>query len=766
MNLAITEKRPQGRPGGCAGIFFLLFDWNRRLAKKKLFYRKRLPPVRAANKFGGDEKKPMAKLQLIAEENRGGFPCSKKSEADEDVGRGMGAPGLVARLMGLESVPVVGHEKPRKALDSDIFHGGNESGDYSRLDQDLCREVSEQGKLESRPQKLQKTGGLMEQRPAILTADVVLKDSIARSRKKQDKPSSSMKSPKLLSRSNQARLMQAATKILEPSLRSPSRSRLAIDYMGSSEPESARYEASTSRGRSKEPSSDLVIGSCRSCGGVVEVSKIGNIKEPLTTLFDSSAFCNPPPFQNGAKDKFFYKPASPARQAKANVQGKNQDLIERKHHIVSDQSECNSKPEYINVSLRKFEFPISRDNVVNGAKLCTRKQLSKDSSDSVGLKKNLKNSPCLKLSSEVSSSDNGRIKRHDWETNIARKRRSSCNANTVYGNQSNQVSMKQRSICSPIINKNGAKNESRKRAGSRNAGICSDAFTPKGRLLGGSLMFSKTTVTQNQDFDIKNQKFQDGSLQSCTTSMASDCDHLSPISIFDASFSNESCSVGSLDDSLDIKGSTTVIENIDVRSKTRSLGLDIDLLDSATSSNVNKSLISSFNSCFQMTKSHRVHIHQCESLANAELLLQNILLFDTDRASHSSSNDFFLGILSMILNSFFASPEAKKWNQLNNCMFDCLIESLDSRFNHFFSAGYKTCLKMPLFFEKDQLLNEIYEEIGRWVNGGKVWDEFIEEEISYSTVRWSCQAEAFSAGIEIETSVLEALVCEVVEDLW
>lgn len=42
-SLAIVEKKPQ-RPGGCVGIFFQLFDWNRRFAKKKLFSKKLLPP--------------------------------------------------------------------------------------------------------------------------------------------------------------------------------------------------------------------------------------------------------------------------------------------------------------------------------------------------------------------------------------------------------------------------------------------------------------------------------------------------------------------------------------------------------------------------------------------------------------------------------------------------------------------------------------------------------------------------------------------------
>ena len=42
-SLAITEKKTP-RPGGCVGIFFQLFDWNRRLAKKKLFSKKLLHP--------------------------------------------------------------------------------------------------------------------------------------------------------------------------------------------------------------------------------------------------------------------------------------------------------------------------------------------------------------------------------------------------------------------------------------------------------------------------------------------------------------------------------------------------------------------------------------------------------------------------------------------------------------------------------------------------------------------------------------------------
>jgi len=42
-NFAITEKKAQ-KPGGCVGIVFQLFEWKRKLAKKKLFSKKLLLP--------------------------------------------------------------------------------------------------------------------------------------------------------------------------------------------------------------------------------------------------------------------------------------------------------------------------------------------------------------------------------------------------------------------------------------------------------------------------------------------------------------------------------------------------------------------------------------------------------------------------------------------------------------------------------------------------------------------------------------------------
>ncbi|EFJ21563.1 hypothetical protein SELMODRAFT_443543 [Selaginella moellendorffii] len=107
-SLSNTDGKPP-KVGGCVGVFFQLFDWNRRLSGKHLFSTKSLPAERPpSNKFN-DEKLPMAKLLLIADENRGVHSNSESqsefgSEKSSEYGSSK-KPGIVARLMGLESLP-------------------------------------------------------------------------------------------------------------------------------------------------------------------------------------------------------------------------------------------------------------------------------------------------------------------------------------------------------------------------------------------------------------------------------------------------------------------------------------------------------------------------------------------------------------------------------------------------------------------------------------------------------------------------------------
>eukprot|EP01018_Ginkgo_biloba_P028341 Gb_15628 [translate_table: standard] len=244
--------------GGCVGVFFQLFDWNRRLTGKKLFSNRLLPaerPKQISKKYS-DEKLPMAKLLLIADENRGGFPntkkssgsvcssteevcCSSSEEGNESSAR---APGVVARLMGLESLPAKDLPEHGKEFNTrppeprplpellhqrkhpDLFHDDpldqfNSKKHHSKLNGLLKKPV------EARPQKLQKTG-LFEKRPVSkFQTDTLPFKSILSPSKTHNKLVSPIKSPGILSAKNAARLIEAAAKILEPGMQANNRAR-------------------------------------------------------------------------------------------------------------------------------------------------------------------------------------------------------------------------------------------------------------------------------------------------------------------------------------------------------------------------------------------------------------------------------------------------------------------------------------------------------------------------------------------------------------
>ncbi|WVZ72120.1 hypothetical protein U9M48_020631 [Paspalum notatum var. saurae] len=103
-SLAIVEKKPSPFPtgGGCAGgVLFHLLDWHRRLARKRrLFSPRRLLPasLRAApRRLPGPPPSPAPALPLPPP-----LPAPRSRTA---AGADGAAPGVVARLMGLESWP-------------------------------------------------------------------------------------------------------------------------------------------------------------------------------------------------------------------------------------------------------------------------------------------------------------------------------------------------------------------------------------------------------------------------------------------------------------------------------------------------------------------------------------------------------------------------------------------------------------------------------------------------------------------------------------
>lgn len=239
--LAITEKKPQiQKAGGCVGIFFQLFDWNRRFAKKKFFPKKLLPPVRTkvSKKFNAEEKLPMTKHLLIADENNcGGFSSKmKKNWGLEAKNHEMQPPGLVARLMGLEAMPVE-NGKSNKELSKDDVKGKGEKFGGGVVAKENLSLSPEKGNV--RPQKVQKTG-VVERKPITRFGAEALqiKNVLSRSRKhhhhnhhNHPKLASPVKSPK--TGRNTSRLIDVAARILEPGIQATSRARCGLTYSNS-----------------------------------------------------------------------------------------------------------------------------------------------------------------------------------------------------------------------------------------------------------------------------------------------------------------------------------------------------------------------------------------------------------------------------------------------------------------------------------------------------------------------------------------------------
>ena len=211
----------------------------------------------------------------------------------------MKAPSLVARLMGLESMPAVHRDKPKKPSFSDGNVNGDENfvGNHGGFDKELNLEKGG-GKQESRPQKLQKTGPFERRVVTRFGADALqIKSVLSRSRKHHHhhpKLASPVKSPRISSGRNvsrSSRLIGAATRILEPGLQATSRAKCAITY-SSSMHYSPRDEIISPETRKQSScnasSAKPLMGqtSCRNCGNLVDFG--ANTEEHPSACFGSN----------------------------------------------------------------------------------------------------------------------------------------------------------------------------------------------------------------------------------------------------------------------------------------------------------------------------------------------------------------------------------------------------------------------------------------------------------------------------------------------
>lgn len=144
----------------------------------------------------------------------------------------MRTPTLVARLMGLDSLPAVQRNKSKKSYELGVDRGDKFSGDCCPFDSQQIKLEKEGSKHISRPQKLQKTGVSEKQAVSRFGAEGLQFKSVLSRSSKHHHPKflSPVKSPKSLSKKNASRLIGAASRILEPGLQARNRAKCSLPY--------------------------------------------------------------------------------------------------------------------------------------------------------------------------------------------------------------------------------------------------------------------------------------------------------------------------------------------------------------------------------------------------------------------------------------------------------------------------------------------------------------------------------------------------------
>ncbi|KAL8123885.1 hypothetical protein AgCh_011763 [Apium graveolens] len=214
----------------------------------------------------------------------------------------MRTPTLVARLMGLDSLPAVQRNKMKKtSCDKiDVYRVDKFASDCCQFNGQQIKVENEGSKHEMKPHKLQKTGFSERRAGARFGAEGLhFKKVLSRSSKHHHpKFSLPVKSPKKLSKRNAARLIGAATRILEPGLQTRNRAKCALPHSSQKNynptdsllveagtiwskdqvENSAYYENATrfSRGQS----------SCGNCGNFIDIPESGTYLEEQPFVSD------------------------------------------------------------------------------------------------------------------------------------------------------------------------------------------------------------------------------------------------------------------------------------------------------------------------------------------------------------------------------------------------------------------------------------------------------------------------------------------------
>ncbi|OIW13462.1 hypothetical protein TanjilG_22253 [Lupinus angustifolius] len=220
------------------GSFFSLFDWNSKSRKKLLWNNPNLPE---GSKHGKEnlESMPMVQTNRIKVDKNGAsssnivssdFSCALSVNSDE--GYGSKAPGLVARLMGLDSLPTSEvTEHSSTSLYGSNAHSAYHCRENALYSKDNFRHVDYRNVLlkvksscDAMESKAQKVGNCPIKR---FQTEMLPPSSAKPIPVTHNKLLSPIKSPSFLTPKNAAHIMEAASKIIDASPRPYMRNKMA-----------------------------------------------------------------------------------------------------------------------------------------------------------------------------------------------------------------------------------------------------------------------------------------------------------------------------------------------------------------------------------------------------------------------------------------------------------------------------------------------------------------------------------------------------------
>lgn len=303
--------------------------------------------------------------------------------------------------MGLDSMPVSARERTGAATDSGCF-GKKETGrDLRRLDRELRVEDGRVPKLDTRPQKLQKTGGFLARRPID---GVRAKQGAPGKKNALPSPSkinlhssaSSVKSPRLPS----DRLTKAASRILEPGLKPRFRTKSAITCSDSSPLVASGIHVITSLKECIDAIPVPGIESSMSYGSIGgtfrselddQESEMSNFGSSGLGLRNASCSCTGFLEDNlkslvtqgeQIRDKKTHKHV----QSKVRLQNNVKDLAERSNTNTSKSNLDMPSTMLARNQLRRSQSTTMKGTIAFGSNVSPRKQVRTASSDLNGMK--------------------------------------------------------------------------------------------------------------------------------------------------------------------------------------------------------------------------------------------------------------------------------------------------------------------------------------------------------------------------------------------